>query len=120
MNYCCPNCETDLQRRYMKLAARGEPVTKLPFASRIFKKRVALCPSCHTALAINAHPFDQAMTRLGALPLAIMLAGEFLNSLAIQGIAGVVLVVGIVWAVRETTKPSYRSWRYWRLHADRM
>ena len=111
MNYCCPNCETNLKGRYMPTKGLGKAVAKLPYPiSKTIKQRVVICPNCDTALSVNAHPFDQALSRWGAFPLAIFFVSLFLESLTIKVIAGVALVLGIAWAMWVITKPSYKKW----------
>lgn len=121
MNYCCPNCEANLKGRYMSTKGLGEAIVKLPYPVRkTIKQRVAVCPECDTALSVNAHPFDQTLSRWGALPLAIYFAGLFLESLTIKVIAGAVLVLGAAWAIGVITRPSYKEWRYWRVYTEQL
>lgn len=121
MNYCCPNCETNLKGHYIPTKGLGSAVAKLPHPiNKTIKQRVAVCPKCDTALSANAHPFDQALSRWGALPLAIFFVGLLLESLTTKVIAGVVLILGAAWATCVITRPSYKEWRYWRVHTDQL
>ena len=119
MNYRCPGCETNLGNRYMPTKWLGGVVVRLPYSKgAVIRRPVAVCPKCNTPLSVNTHPFDQALVRWAPLPLVLFFAGLFLDSMLMKVISGAVLVLGAAWSAWVITRPSYKEWRYWRVHAD--
>lgn len=120
MDFRCPHCKTDLKHRYLPTQGLDESILALPppiHAS--IKRRVVLCPHCRTSLVAHVHPFDRTGMRWAPLPLIVFFTGLLLQARAIEYLAGVMLVIGVAWALRTITRPSYRAWRYWQAHVSR-
>ncbi len=93
----------------------GRLVLKLPaFIGGDIRQQVANCPNCHTSLKRNLHPLDTALVRWGAAPFIVFIIGLVLESLTVQMVAALLLVVGAVWASWGITRPAYKKWMAWR------
>lgn len=115
MDYRCPCCSVDLKNKLMPTTGIGRLVLKLPaFIGGDIRQQVANCPNCHTSLKRNLHPLDTALVRWGAAPFIVFIIGLVLESLTVQMVAALLLVVGAVWASWGITRPAYKKWMAWR------
>ena len=120
MNYNCPQCEHNLQRKYIRSTPTEEDALHIPFTKLSIKKRVLVCPSCETILEVNSHPFDEKLVKLAQIPLLIFFAGLFLESTFVKALSVFVLLLGCAWTTKVINSLEYKAWRYWRVPKKRL